>query len=92
MWTDDDVFIHPSSILYHNKPPDFVVYQELHRTSKVWMKGKGNFNHVLGKEDAYVTGDFLGVTVVESSWLSNLGKSLCTFSKPVELKVSKYVS
>lgn len=40
MWTDDVVFIHPSSILYHNKPPDFVVYQELHRTSKIWMKGK----------------------------------------------------
>ena len=46
MWTDDDVFIHPSSILYHNKPPDFVVYQELHRTSKVWMKGKENFNNL----------------------------------------------
>ncbi|CAI2163336.1 20104_t:CDS:10 [Funneliformis geosporum] len=68
MWTEDDVFIHPTSILYHNKPPNFVVYQELHKTSKVWMKG---------------------VTVVESSWLSKLGKSLCTFSKPVELTTSK---
>ncbi|CAG8444457.1 12685_t:CDS:10 [Funneliformis mosseae] len=68
MWTEDVVFIHPTSILYHNKPPNFVVYQELHKTSKVWMKG---------------------VTVVESSWLSKLGKSLCTFSKPVELTTSK---
>ncbi|RIA89599.1 P-loop containing nucleoside triphosphate hydrolase protein [Glomus cerebriforme] len=66
MWADDNVFIHPTSILYHHKPPDFVVYQELHRTSKVWMKG---------------------ITVIESSWLSKLGKSLCTFSKPVDLQV-----
>ncbi|GET03929.1 P-loop containing nucleoside triphosphate hydrolase protein [Rhizophagus clarus] len=68
MWGDDIAFIHPTSILYHNKPPDFVVYQELHKTSKVWMKG---------------------VTVIESSWLSKLGRSLCTFSKPVELPMSK---
>ncbi|CAG8498974.1 28335_t:CDS:2, partial [Racocetra persica] len=39
MWTDEDVFVHPSSVLYHEKPPDFVVYQELQRTNKVWMKG-----------------------------------------------------
>ena len=39
MLTDEDVYIHPSSVLYHQKPPDFVVYQELQRTSKVWMKG-----------------------------------------------------
>ncbi|CAB4420840.1 unnamed protein product [Rhizophagus irregularis] len=68
MWGNDNVFIHPTSVLYHNKPPDFVVYQELHKTSKVWMKG---------------------VTIVESSWLSKLGRSLCTFSKPVELPTSK---
>ncbi|CAG8609972.1 4806_t:CDS:10, partial [Paraglomus occultum] len=39
MLTDEDVYIHPSSVLYHQQPPDFVVYQELQRTSKVWMKG-----------------------------------------------------
>ncbi|CAG8615222.1 8375_t:CDS:10 [Paraglomus brasilianum] len=42
MLTDEDVYIHPSSVLYHQKPPDFVVYQELQRTSKVWMKGVFN--------------------------------------------------
>lgn len=36
-------------------------------------------------------GEFSGVTIVESSWLSKLGRSLCTFSKPVELPTSKYV-
>lgn len=68
MWTNDDVYIHPSSILYHAKPPDFVVYQELHYTNKVWMKG---------------------VTVIEASWLSKLGKSLCIFSKPNEIQNKK---
>lgn len=43
MWGNDNVFIHPTSVLFHNKPPDFVVYQELYKTSKVWMKGERNF-------------------------------------------------
>ncbi|CAG8530050.1 13771_t:CDS:10, partial [Acaulospora colombiana] len=38
MWSDDDVFVHSSSVLYHEKPSDYVVYQELHKTNKVWMK------------------------------------------------------
>nr|CAG8440501.1 12065_t:CDS:10 [Entrophospora candida] len=70
MWTDDDVYIHPSSILYHAKPPDFVVYQELHYTNKVWMKGitviEANWLSKLGKSfkkkdsemTAYVTPNF----------------------------------
>ncbi|KAK9762360.1 putative ATP-dependent RNA helicase DHR1 [Basidiobolus ranarum] len=39
MWSEEDVFIHPSSVLYHSKPPDMIVYQELQRTSKIWLKG-----------------------------------------------------
>ncbi|CAG8438620.1 8713_t:CDS:10 [Ambispora leptoticha] len=39
MWSDEDAFIHPSSVLYHAEPPNFVVYQELQRTTKIWMKG-----------------------------------------------------
>ncbi|SCV72455.1 BQ2448_3992 [Microbotryum intermedium] len=35
---DEDIFIHPSSILFHQAPPEFVVFQEVMRTSKVWMK------------------------------------------------------
>lgn len=70
MWSDDDVFIHPSSVIYrHEKLPDFVVYQELQKSSnysdrKVWMKG---------------------ITIAEPSWLSKFGKFLCTFSKPIKL-------
>lgn len=35
----DDVFIHPASIHYLQTAPEFIVYQELHRTSRVWLKG-----------------------------------------------------
>ncbi|BGP13274.1 putative ATP-dependent RNA helicase DHR1 [Rhodosporidiobolus nylandii] len=35
---DEDLFIHPSSNLFHNSPPDFIVFNELHRTHKVWLK------------------------------------------------------
>lgn len=60
---DEDVFIHPSSMLAASEPPEFIVYLEVVRTTKVWLKG---------------------VTVINAAWLSNLGKSLCTFSKPVK--------
>lgn len=35
----EDVFIHPSSVLFNMPPPDFVVFTETVRTSRVWMKG-----------------------------------------------------
>ncbi|XP_015985342.2 probable ATP-dependent RNA helicase DHX37 isoform X2 [Rousettus aegyptiacus] len=35
---DDPVFIHPSSVLF-KELPDFVVYQEIVETSKLYMKG-----------------------------------------------------
>ncbi|GAA6000763.1 hypothetical protein JCM10207_004646 [Rhodosporidiobolus poonsookiae] len=35
---DEDLFIHPSSNLFHGAPPEFIVYNELHRTSRVWLK------------------------------------------------------
>jgi hypothetical protein len=35
----EDVFIHPGSILFDSAPPDFVVFQEVVRTSQVWVKG-----------------------------------------------------
>jgi len=36
---EEDVFIHPSSALFQQSPPQWVVYQEVVRTSKVWLKG-----------------------------------------------------
>ena len=54
----EDVFIHPSSVLANASPPDFVVYLEVVRTSRVWIKGKFrrlsdnriDFNHALGQD------------------------------------------
>lgn len=38
MWGDEDAFIHPNSVLYHGEPPAWVVYGELFKTSKIWLK------------------------------------------------------
>jgi len=35
----EDVFIHPSSILATAAPPDYVVFHEVIRTSRIWLKG-----------------------------------------------------
>lgn len=35
---EEDLYIHPSSSLFHGPPPEFIVYNELHRTTKVWLK------------------------------------------------------
>lgn len=36
----EDVFIHPSSVLANAPPPEYVVFHEVVRTSRVWLKGK----------------------------------------------------
>ncbi|KAG8898401.1 putative ATP-dependent RNA helicase DHR1 [Tulasnella sp. 403] len=41
---DEDVFIHPSSVVYHGTPPDWIVYQDIVRSSRVWMKGITTIN------------------------------------------------
>lgn len=50
---DEDLFIHPSSGLFHHSPPEFLVYQDVHRTTKVWLKTVTKINPawlpVLGK-------------------------------------------
>lgn len=42
---DDPVFIHPTSALF-KKLPDFVVYQEIMETSKMYMRGKWALSNV----------------------------------------------
>ena len=34
-----DAFIHPSSLLFHRTPPDWIVFQDVVESSRVWMKG-----------------------------------------------------
>jgi ATP-dependent RNA helicase DHX37/DHR1 len=35
---EDDVFIHPSSVLFHQSPPEYVAFHEVVRGNKVWIK------------------------------------------------------
>ncbi|GAW05713.1 P-loop containing nucleoside triphosphate hydrolase protein [Lentinula edodes] len=35
----EDVFIHPSSVLFKNTPPEYLIFNEVVRTSQVWLKG-----------------------------------------------------
>ncbi|KAG9315883.1 P-loop containing nucleoside triphosphate hydrolase protein [Chiua virens] len=39
MGVEEDVFIHPSSVLSRRSAPDYVVYTEIVRTTKPWFKG-----------------------------------------------------
>ncbi|CAG8732032.1 12674_t:CDS:2, partial [Acaulospora colombiana] len=34
----EDVFIHPSSVLFHQNPPEYVAFHEVVRGTKVWIK------------------------------------------------------
>jgi ATP-dependent RNA helicase DHX37/DHR1 len=36
---EEDVFIHPSSVLFSASPPQYLVYHEVVRSSQVWIKG-----------------------------------------------------
>lgn len=63
---DEEVFIHPSSSLFHRPPPDFIVFQEVVRTSRPWLKG---------------------ITKINPAWLSELGKGMCSYSRPMEVGV-----
>ncbi|KAF7365220.1 putative ATP-dependent RNA helicase PB1A10.06c [Mycena venus] len=35
----EDVFIHPSSVLANTAPPEYVVFNDVIRTNRVWIKG-----------------------------------------------------
>ncbi|RKP24393.1 hypothetical protein SYNPS1DRAFT_29837 [Syncephalis pseudoplumigaleata] len=54
MWSTDDVYIHPTSVVYAARPaPEMVVYGELTRTTKVWLTGvtivERNWAPMIGK-------------------------------------------
>ncbi|CAL1713077.1 unnamed protein product [Somion occarium] len=44
MGISEDVYIHPSSVLANMPPPDFVVYLEVVRTSRIFIKGVTTVN------------------------------------------------
>ncbi|KAG8862402.1 putative ATP-dependent RNA helicase DHR1 [Tulasnella sp. 330] len=39
MGIEEDVYIHPSSTLFQQAAPEWIVYQDVVRTSKVWLRG-----------------------------------------------------
>jgi hypothetical protein len=40
MGISEDAFIHPSSVLANIPPPDYVIFSEVIRTSRIFLKGK----------------------------------------------------
>ncbi|KAG8214498.1 P-loop containing nucleoside triphosphate hydrolase protein [Butyriboletus roseoflavus] len=80
MGIQEDVFVHPSSVLSQSSPPDYIVFTEIVRTTKPWLKGvvPPKFNCILFNSPA-------GLTLINPAWLSTLGKpTLCTFTKPTK--------
>jgi len=41
---EEDVFIHPSSVLFSASPPQYLVYHEVVRSSQVWITGLTQIN------------------------------------------------
>jgi ATP-dependent RNA helicase DHX37/DHR1 len=83
MGIQEDVFIHPSSILINGPPPEYMVYHEVVQANRIWLKGA----HILLAIDPNFPLTFfcVGLTVINPAWLPSLGKpSLCTFSKPIK--------
>ncbi|KAI9304037.1 P-loop containing nucleoside triphosphate hydrolase protein [Cunninghamella echinulata] len=39
MWSDEVAYIHPSSVLYGQPPPPILVYSELFKGGRTWLKG-----------------------------------------------------
>jgi len=75
----EDVFIHPSSVLANMPPPEYIVFNEVVRSGRIWLKGLSIAIRVTSPADPVK-----GVTIVNPVWLPSLGKSsLCSFSKPV---------
>ncbi|KAE8267345.1 hypothetical protein A4X09_0g4992 [Tilletia walkeri] len=82
-------YVHPSSILYHQRPPEWLVFSERQRSAPKYVKEKkaageenveGVLNELAPEREGRVW--LRTCTVVNPSWLSSLGKKMCTFSKP----------
>ncbi|KAI9270879.1 P-loop containing nucleoside triphosphate hydrolase protein [Sporodiniella umbellata] len=70
MWSDEEAFIHPTSVLFSQEPPAMLVYSELYKGTKTWLKGN---------------------TAVEMKWVAKLGQGLCSYGRPLEYPLPKYI-
>ena len=85
----DDVFIHPSSLLFNAAPPEYLIFQDLVQTSRIFLKGEVATCYILCR---HVKLD-LGLTIINPAWLSVLGKDvLCKFSKPIKNKAGEFMT
>ncbi|GAA98791.1 uncharacterized protein L969DRAFT_532109 [Mixia osmundae IAM 14324] len=41
---NEDVYVHPTSVLYSRPPPEFLCYQEVFTTNQTWLKGLTKVN------------------------------------------------
>lgn len=84
----DDVYIHPSSLLFNAAPPDYLIFHELVQTSRIYLKGD-----VATRCIPCTQADLdLGLTIINPAWLSALGKDvLCKFSKPVKNNAGEFI-
>lgn len=73
-------FIHPTSSFYHATPPSWLVFGEVQQSAGKYAK--------TGDDDADSSAAVRNtiwlklVTKINPVWLSTLGRTLCTFSKP----------
>jgi ATP-dependent RNA helicase DHX37/DHR1 len=85
----DDVFIHPSSLLFNAAPPDYLVFQDIVQTSRIYLKGEVVTCCILS---ARKVNRNLGLTIINPAWLSVLGKDvLCKFSKPIKNNAGEFM-
>jgi ATP-dependent RNA helicase DHX37/DHR1 len=80
----DQTFIHPSSALYGSAPPDWIVFGEVVRTSRVWVRSRSFFHAKSSVTSTHLL-LYAAITRINPAWLPKLGKSLCTFSRPLEM-------
>jgi ATP-dependent RNA helicase DHX37/DHR1 len=81
MGVHEDVYIHPSSVLSQSSPPDYIVFTEIVRATKPWLKGL--VPSQIQFECRLTT--LAGLSLINPTWLSTLGKpTLCTFTKPAK--------
>ncbi|KAK0559430.1 putative ATP-dependent RNA helicase DHR1 [Tilletia horrida] len=86
-------YIHPSSILFHQRPPEWLVFSERYRSAAREVRVKKTQQAATGgaeDQEADATERREGkvwlktCTVINPGWLASLGKKMCTFSKPAD--------
>ena len=84
----DDVFIHPSSLLFNAAPPDYLIFQDLFQTSRMYLKGEIAICYILCTQVNLNS----GLTIINPAWLTVLGKDvLCRFSKPIKNTAGEFM-